>query len=47
MTLDMASLENTSTTNVTDKDILMYNSGGTEFRPTSHTEFLASANVNM
>ena len=47
MTLDMASLENASTTNVTDKDILMYNSGATEFRPTSHAEFLASANVNM
>ena len=25
----------------------MYNSGATEFRPTSHAEFLASANVNM
>ena len=47
MTLDMASLENASTTNVADKDILMYNSGATEFRPTSHAEFLASANVNM
>ena len=47
MTLDGASLENASTTNVADKDILVYNSSSTEFEPKSHTEYLASANVNM
>ena len=47
MTLDVASLENASTTNVTDKDILVYNQTATEFQPTSHSEYLASANVNM
>ena len=47
MTLDVASLENASTTNIADKDILVYNQTATEFQPTSHTEYLASANVNM
>jgi len=47
ITLDMASLQNATTTNIADKDILVYNQTATEFEPKSHSEYLASANVNM